>query len=223
MPRAIIPRGNLTVTAALGMLMAGLLSACGLFGTTGEGPLTSETRPVTGFRRIDASNGIGVTVRFGATTSVEVSAQSNILPIIASTVEGDTLKLRSTSGFTTSAGVGVTVVVPALSAVTLSGGSQGVIEGFAADSLTIALDGGASLTASGTASTITLTASGGAVARLDALTAETVNIQASGGANATVRASREVVGSASGGAHVTVLGDAILNVEASGGASVSRD
>ena len=217
-------RGPLSTALALAgtCLLVASVSACSLMGRAGEGPLTSESRPVTGFTRVDASNGIGVTVRIGSENSVEVSAQANILPIIATTVDGDTLKIRSTEGFNTPSGVGVTVVISALAGLTLSGGSRGVIENLATDQVEIALDGGANLTATGTATAITLACSGGAGADLRALASERVSIQASGGANATVRASAEVTGSASGGASITVLGDAVLNVETSGGASVTR-
>ena len=163
-----------------------------------------------------------MTVRIGSTASVEVSGQGNILSIIATDVEGDTLKVRSTEAFRTSTGVGVTVVTPTLAGITLSGGSQGVIEGLNVDRLEIHLNGGAGLTASGTANSITLSCNGGAAAGLEGLAAQTVNIDANGGASATVRASTEVVGSANGGARVTVLGDATLNVETSGGATVTR-
>ena len=212
-----VPQGLVSI-----FLTAGLLSACGLFGRAGEGPITSETRSVAAFTRVDVNNGIGVTVRIGPAASVEVSGQANILPIIATDVEGDTLKVHSTEGFRTSAGVGVTVVTPGLASITLSGGSQGVIEGLSVDRLEIHLDGGAGLTATGTATSITLSCSGGSTAGLDGLAAQTVNIDANGGASATVRASTEVVGSANGGARLTVLGDATLNVETSGGATVTR-
>lgn len=200
MHRSVERLGSLVAAGPLALLLAVAVSACGLIGRAGEGPLTSETRPVTGLSRVDASNGIGVTVQIGQTTSVEVSAQANILPIIATTVEGGTLKIRSTEGFSASAGVGVTVVMPVLDAITLSGGSQGVVEGITADRFEITMDGGANLTASGRATTITLRVSGGAVARLESLTAQTVNLQVSGGANVTVRASAEVAGTADGGA-----------------------
>ncbi len=213
---------SVAVAFAAIFLLVATLSACGLVGRQGEGPVTIESRQVTGFTRVDASNGIGVTVRIGETTSVEVSAQANILPIIATELVGNTLTIRSTEAFSGSSGVGVTVVMPAIAGITLSGGSQGVIEGIDAERFEIALDGGAALTATGTATAITLRCSGGSRANLDGLVAETVKVQASGGANATVRASVEVAGSAEGGAHVTVLGDAILNVETSGGASVTR-
>lgn len=205
------------------LLSAAVLTACGLIGRTGEGPITTEARPVVaGFTRVDVTNGIGVTVRIGPTASVEVSGQANILAIIATTVEGDTLRIHSTEGYTSSTGVGVTVVTPTLAGITLSGGTQGVFEGLNVDRLEIALNGGAGLTATGTAASITLSCNGGSTAGLEALASERVTIDANGGANATVRASTEVVGSASGGARVTVFGDATLNVETSGGASVTR-
>jgi hypothetical protein len=206
----------------ISILLAVMISGCGLLGRTGEGPTTSETRDAIGFTRVEAGNGIRVTLRIGPETSVEVSAQANILPIIATEVDDGTLRIRSTEGFTTSAGVSVTVLLPTLDTLSLSGGSQGVLEGVDAGQLGVELSGGAVLTASGSATALTLTSSGGSIARLDGMQTETVRADISGGSNATVRASVEVAGSASGGAHLTVLGDATLNVETSGGASVSR-
>ncbi len=208
--------------AAVFILLAAILAGCGLIGRSGEGPLTTEPRDVTGFTRVEAGNGTGVTVRIGTQTSVQVSAQANILPIIATDVTNGTLRIHSTEGFTTSAGVSVTVVMPTIDGVSLSGGSQGVLEGVDAGHLEIDLSGGAVLTASGAATALTLDAGGGSIARLDALETDTVTVRITGASNGTVRAVVEVAGSASGGAHLTVLGEAVLNVETSGGASVTR-
>jgi hypothetical protein len=56
--------------------------------------------------------GRGVTVRMGPATSLEVRAQENNLPIIATGVEGDTRRIRSTRSYTASEGVEATVVTP---------------------------------------------------------------------------------------------------------------
>jgi Putative auto-transporter adhesin, head GIN domain len=187
----------------------------------GQGPVTTETRQVGAFARVEVSAGIGVNATIGQTPSVQVTAQQNILPIIATEVQGETLKIHSTQGYTTSQGVTVTIVNPTLEGFTASGGSQGQATGLADQSLDVALSGGAGLTATGTVTTVSLIASGGAHAELGGLAALTVALDMSGGASATVRAANEVTGTASGGAHVTVVGGAKLNVLTSGGASVS--
>jgi hypothetical protein len=204
------------------MVLAGL-AGCGSSSVTGKGPVQTETRKADAFTRIEVSGGIGVTVRIDPTNALEVSAQENILPIIATDVEGDTLRIRSTESYSTSEGVEVAVATPALVGIWMSGGSQGRIEGLDAERLDIELSGGAGVTATGTATSVALNMTGGSRASLENLTATTITLDLSGGATATVQASDRVSGSASGGSRASVLGDAQLNVEVSGGGEVTRD
>lgn len=204
------------------MMLAGLVG-CGSSRVTGEGPVQSETRKADAFTRIEVSGGIGVRVRMGPTHAIEVSAQENILPVIATDVEGDTLRIRSTESYNTSEGVEVAVATPALVGISMSGGSHGRIEGLDAERLDIELSGGAGVTATGTATSVALNMTGGSRASLENLTATTITLDLSGGATATVHASNRVSGSASGGSRASVLGDAQLNVEVSGGGEVTRD
>jgi hypothetical protein len=225
---AVLVAGNkrtmtpVPVAVVATMVLAGL-AGCGSSRVTGEGPVQSETRNADPFTRIEVSGGISVTVRIGPTQALEVSAQENILPVIATDVEGDTLRIRSTESYSTSEGVEVAVATPALVGISMSGGSRGRIEGLDAERLDIGLSGGAGLTATGTATSVALNMTGGSRASLENLTASTITLDLSGGTTATVQASDRVSGSASGGSRVSVLGDAQLNVEVSGGGEVRRD
>jgi hypothetical protein len=191
--------------------------------TRGEGPVMSESRDVDTFTRIEVSGGIsGVSVQIGQSPSLEVRAQENILPLISTEVGDDTLVVTGTTqSFTSSQGIEVVVVTPTLSEISMSGGSQGQLEGVDAAALNIELDGGSQLTVMGTAGTVGLEATGGSRANLEDLSAETVTLDVSGGSNATVQASDAVNGSASGESQVTVFGEAQVNVEVSSGAEVA--
>jgi hypothetical protein len=217
--RTMMPVPVVVVTA---IALAGL-AGCGSSGVTGKGPVQTETRKAGAFTRIGVSGGIGVTVRIDPTQALEVSAQENILPVIATDVEGDTLRIRSTESYSTSEGVEVAVSTPALLGISMSGGSQGRIEGLDAERLDIELNGGAGVTATGSATSVGLNMTGGSRASLENLMATTITLDLSGGATATVHASDRVSGSASGGSRTSVLGDAQLDVEVSGGAEVTRD
>ena len=214
--------------ATIALTVTLVLSACGgLFGRGGEGPVTSETRSVTPFTRVDVNNGILLTIRIdpglriGATQPVEVSAQQNLLSIIKTEVLGDTLRIQSSEGFQTSERVEITIVTSTLQGVTLSGGSNGTVEGLDADQFQISLSGGSVLTAGGQADSVVVSASGGSRTELDGLTARTATVDASGGSRVNLRATDTVTGSASGGSHVSVAGGATLNVTSSGGAEVT--
>ena len=213
-------RTGLLATTAF-VVVGAMAAGCSLTtGTSGDGPTSTESRTTDAFSRVETGFGIGVTVTIGPAQSVEVHAQSNILPIISTKVEGGTLHIDATKEFSTTEAVEVVVVTPTLDGISLGGGSQGRVTGLDADALDISLSGGSGLTATGSASDVMLGSSGGSEAHLVDLSADTVSLELSGGASAEVNASTEVNGSASGGAHATVRGPAQLNVALSGGAEV---
>jgi hypothetical protein len=217
-------KGHGSLAAAAILAVAVLATGCsGLIGTRGDGPITAETRQAEAFTRIEAGFGIAVTVTIGPAQPLEVHAQANILPIIATDVQGGTLLIRGTREFNTAVPVEVAIVTPTLDAISLSGGSHGHVAGLAADRLEIQLSGGADLAASGSAADVELTSSGGSQAHLSDLSTQTVSLELSGGATAAVNASDQVKGSAAGGSHASVRGAATLNVTSSGGAEVTHE
>jgi hypothetical protein len=200
------------------MVLIAALAGC----IQGQGPVTSERRDVAAFTRIEATAGIRVVVRIGPSEAVEVTAQENLLPVIATDLRGDTLSIEASEDFTTLEPVTVTIVVPALDGITLSGGSQAVIDGLDAESLELRIRGGAQVTAAGSVGSLTLHADGGATASLEDLSVRVATVSIDGGATATLTASDDVTGTAAGGSRLTVLGDAVLSVEESGGSVVAR-
>lgn len=184
--------------------------------------MVTDARQAAAFTKVEVGDGIGVTVTVGPAQSVTISAQQNLLTVIATDVDAGTLKIKGRSPYTTDAGLSVRIVTPALDGIVLSGGSQGRAEGLNAAAFVVQLSGGAVLSASGTATAVTLMASGGSRALLEALAARTATVDASGGSTVNIQASETVTGSAAGGSHVTVTGGAKVDINTSGGSSVSK-
>ena len=220
---AFAPSGPLTFLGVAAVVALSIsVTACGLVGTRGEGAVTTETRQTSDFSSIESGGGIHVSVGIGPESSLEVSAQSNILPLIVTEVVDDTLQIRSSEGYTTSERVDVTLTTPQLEGILLSGGSRGDVDGLAADAFDAQLSGGSVLTASGWATTMVLGVSGGSVGQLDRLTATTISVDLSGGSRVEVRATDEVNGSASGGSRVSVAGGVDVSINTSGGSQVEQ-
>ena len=215
--------GPLTRVLIGSIAVAILAAACGVARTNGTGPVESETRATQPFTKIEAGNGIGVSVRIGPAPAVEVRAQHSLLPIIATDIEGDTLRIRGTMEFSASTAPQVVVVTPNLEGISLSGGSQGTVEGLSDEAIGIELSGGAGLTATGTAQKVALEGTGGSVASLQDLAAGTVVVELSGGAIANLNATDEVLGEVSGGARAVVAGPARVDVTSSGGGEVRHE
>jgi len=222
-PGWLAARRHLAIALVVAAIAATAVAGCNsITGRTGTGAVKTETRQAAPFSKIDAGYGIHVAIGIGAAKPLEVRAQENILPIIETEVQGDTLRIRGSSEFNSSTVVEVTIVTPTLTSVSLGGGSSAQVTGIAADRLEVTVGGGGSITATGTVGALSLTMTGGSDAMLADLAAKTVGIELSGGSTAALRASDEVSGSASGGSHATVAGDARLNVQSSGGAEVTR-
>ncbi len=216
------PRARARALALTALTAAVALSAgCGVNLTRGEGAVTSETRDVGDFSRIEAGAGTTVSLRIEPTATLEVRAQENIVPIIVTDVANGTLRIHSSQGYTTNEPVEVVVTTPQLDGIAFSGGTHGTVDGLASDVMDIELSGGSELAATGTASTITLEMSGGSSADLEGLSAGTISVDLSGGGDATVTASDRVQGSAAGGTRLTVLGGAQLSVDTSSDAQVT--
>jgi hypothetical protein len=209
-------------SVAVTLLLAGGLAACEI-AKQGEGPVTSETRQTEAFTQIDVTGGIGITLRIGSPQPIEVRAQANLLPIIATEVEGGTLRIHAKENFRATERIQVVIQVPSLEAAKMGGGSTGQVDGLAGESFALDLSGGSVMTATGTASSIALVESGGSRASLHDLAAKTVVLNISGGSIATIQASGSVTGSAAGGSRATVRGAATMSVQATGGSTVSHE
>jgi hypothetical protein len=198
-------------------VLVGALAGC----VQGQGPMTSETREVGSFSRIEATAGIRVEVRIGPAQGVEVTAQESLLPVISTEVRGDTLSVEASEDYTTVEPVTVTVVVPALDGITLSGGSRATID-LDAERIEIRIRGGAHITAAGSVDSLALDANGGATASLEDLSVRFATVSMEGGATATLTVADDVSGTASGGSRLTIIGDADVSVDESGGSVVGR-
>jgi hypothetical protein len=205
-------------------LLTGLLVGCTTMvfnGVTGEGPLADEPREVSAFSAVEAGGGVRVDLAIGDTQSVVVRTNENLLPVIETEVVGGRLVISGRESYSAPQGVRVTIVVPELTGITLSGGATGQVDGLDASQLAVELSGGAQLAASGTAASLRLEASGGAGAHLDGLHLADADVSLSGGSQAQLHASGRVAGDCSGGSQLDVAGGGAVDVETSGGSRVN--
>lgn len=187
----------------------------------GQGSVTSEDRTSGEFQHLSVGGGLRVEVTSGSPVSVKLTAQANLLPLITTGVSGGQLIVNvKAPGVSTSQPMTLTVVVPDLRSVTLSGGANGTLAA-TVDSLALDVSGGALLEATGRARSLALTASSGAQAKLAGLVADTATVAASGGCQAELNVTSTLSGSATGGATIRLAHPpATLDVTTSGGGSV---
>lgn len=133
------------------MLLGGLLAVagCGLFGGSGDrtivgsGQIAAEARPVSGFDAVALLGSGEVSLTQGATESLVIEADDNLLPLIISTVRGTTLALGFDRAnwrdvIQPSQPIRYTLTVRDLSAIDLSG--SGLIAGQSVETERLAIN-----------------------------------------------------------------------------------
>lgn len=142
----------------------------------GEGLAVSEQRNVAPFSAIDLNIDADMTVTAGATQSLEVGAQENILAVISTEVAGNVLDVTSTECFSTSEGVSLEATIPSLQQVTTGASGSVNGSGFSVPGLELVTEGSGAITITDT------TVSGTATVR----TAASGNIELTGSAGQLV-------------------------------------
>jgi len=224
LPRA--PRGALARLAVLAAATALAAGAC-------VGPLApptpipaasdskTETRALQSFTSLSVDGPLNIVVSAGTTQTVEVVAPSNIVTLVRTDVAGNELDVKvAAPGFTSTKPVTVRITSPNLTSVSLAGGATGTIEAMG-QVLAVSVSGGATLRGIGTVVQLSVTVLGNSTAELGDLSADAVAISVAGGAKATIKAIKQLTGTADGGAVVTlVVAPVAQSVTVTGGAKV---
>jgi hypothetical protein len=198
----------------LALLVLGVLTACSVTFdaphiVAGSGERASETRTVGSFSAIELAGSADVDVSFGETQSVVVETDDNLLELIETVVQGDTLFIRHkpNTSTTTRLGVHVTIVMASLESVTVAGSGNVTIEGLDEDRVTFNLPGSGMITARGTAKTVDATLSGSGNIQCGDLEAENADVHINGSGNVTVYASQSLTAAISGSGNVQYRGN----------------
>jgi predicted small secreted protein len=205
-----------------------LLSACNFTLANGSGKVISQTRQVSGFSKVSMS-GIGqLIISQGSTESLTIDAEDNILPLITTTVVGDTLNIdlkndNFQDNVIPTKPIVYHLAVKTLDGIQISGAGSVDAANLTSDNLAISSSGAGSMRLRTiTAQSITSEISGvGGVDLSGKVTSQSINISGSGSYNAPDLESQtaNVVISGAGGA--TVWAKTSLDVTISGAGSVN--
>jgi hypothetical protein len=113
---------------ALFVLLFGTSSCLDEMFIDGNGISRTETRNAEGFDEITSNGDFTITVMPGNSYSVEITAESNLLPYITTNVDGRTLKIRTTGihSLRQNEPIEIFITTPVLNGLSLSG--SGLIE-----------------------------------------------------------------------------------------------
>src|SRR4051812_42849883 len=154
----------------------------------GSGVEAVQTRQVGAFHAVDLTGANVVTIAVGHPRSVHVRGDANLLDHVTTRVERGVLVIGTTGSFTAKGSMHVTVSVPALDALTLSGSGVLVADGLRAQRLAVRLPGAGILRVSGSIARLDATLDGSGDAQLADLVARDVRASLGGTGRMTVTA-----------------------------------
>ena len=133
-------------------LMIILLSVTACSITKGSGQVTTETRQVAGFTKVELSGTGELTIEKTATESLTISAEDNMLPLLTSEVSGDTLVLgtKPNAEIVPSKPITYSLTVKDLTGLSVSGSGSVRASDLATTSLSTKISGSGTITPSGT-------------------------------------------------------------------------
>jgi Putative auto-transporter adhesin, head GIN domain len=167
-------------------------------GVQGSGVAATETRDLPPFSSVELAGSNIVTIR-GGEQSVVVRADDNLVDRVTTAVRDGSLVIGNIPGsYTAKSPMSVTVSVPSLDALTLTGSGVVTVTDIQASSLTVRLPGSGVLRASGAATELDVTLGGSGDAQLEQLVAGDVRAVVSGSGRIVLTATESLDASVPG-------------------------
>ena len=112
----------------------------------GSGNVVSQIKPLEGFTRVNVGNAFHVEIKESTQFSVSISADDNVIDLVETEKEGDTLRIGLETGDYSEVTLKARITMPELLGVMLNGASRATLEGFSsANDLSISLSGSSAL------------------------------------------------------------------------------
>ena len=188
----------------------------------GSGQRQRQKREIGSFTSISTEGAYQIEVVSQQTLGLEIEADDNILPLIATDVSGGVLRIKSTRGFSVKRPVIVKITTPDFQAISASGAGTVEVSGLKNDKFEIDSNGAPTIKVSGETGTVDIEANG--AGRIDAhkLRASKGSVEANGVAKIEVNASEELNITVSGPSSVVYSGDPKVNKKVHGPGTIER-
>ena len=189
--------------------------------------LRSESRAVSGFTGIDIGGAISADVRVGGGYEVTVEARADVLPMIKTEVKNNILYVHTEHNngklfnWKKRGPVKVTISLPELNDLDVSGASSMTVAGVNSDRLKIDLSGASTLSIDGNARSVDIDLSGASNLKALNLMTDTAMMDLSGASSAKISVASELSADASGASSVCYSGSPKVTKDTSGASSIS--
>ncbi|MEI7769163.1 MAG: DUF2807 domain-containing protein [Chloroflexales bacterium] len=214
----------------IALLLGLLLSGCGsaMLGhdpgalVEGSGPVIREERPVSGVSAVEFGAFGNLEIIQGDEEGLTLQAQGDILPMIASEVDGDTLRIYAKGNVSPKLGIQMRLKVRSLRSIMAGGSGNITVMGLSGDTLSVRVIGANAVTVAGSVREQTVSLTGAGTYDGGALESQRATVTIDGFADALVRVSEQLRTSISGPGTVEYFGEPRLIDDNTGLGQVMR-
>jgi len=192
---------TILLVAALSML-----AGCSQSETTGDGTIQTESRSIADFSAINVSGAYQIKWVAG-NPSMTITADQNLLPLITTSVEGNTLQISGKMKLKATKGISMTIASSALADVHLSGPTELVINNLSVTDLKIESSGVSSLNVDGSVNNLDANLSGESKLNAKSLQTKNAKLSISGMSIADISATDALDATVSGASTLTYSGN----------------
>jgi hypothetical protein len=197
-----------------------------IFPLVGSGNIRTQEMNYDAFTAVSVGSGFKVEITQSPLYNVTIAADDNLFDAIQVSKTNDRLIIGLLPGRVVKSGtLNATITMPDLDEVTLSGGSQGTLQGFlSTHDFVLDLSGGSRIhKLKGSANDLFISASGGSQLNLFHFMVHNATVNLSGGSRATINLDGRLDATLSGGSQLYYYGDPTLgDIVATGGSTVSQ-
>jgi Putative auto-transporter adhesin, head GIN domain len=214
--------------ATVSVLVLSSISGCAFRGGSfsaieGSGVSKTETRKVDSFSEIDVGNALRLQVQIGDKTTLEITGDDNLVPLVKTKVNGDKLEIGFDGSYSSKMGISVKVTTPKLTALSGSGASSLTASDLQGSKFKLSLSGASNATLTGKVDALEVECSGASRLIAKDLPVKTAKVEASGASHVEVAASEQLEAKASGASSIGYVGKPKeVSPQASGASSVKE-
>lgn len=187
----------------------------------GDGQLKTLSRELDNFDTIINNTAATISIVKGEKATVEITADSNIIPLIETRTRRDTLQINATNNYATENDIAIKISIPTIYKVTNHGSGDISITDYQLEKLILLITGSGTVTATGSAKKVNLELEGSGELDLSKLEADEATINLVGSGDIKLIANKTITVSGNGAGEIYVMGNPkIRNVSLSGAIDV---
>ncbi|MCB1827147.1 MAG: DUF2807 domain-containing protein [Coxiellaceae bacterium] len=186
-----------------------LMVSCSSDNVSGNGKSVTKSRQVASFTKVQVSGAYRIVIHQASASSVKITTDSNIEPLVVTNVKGDTLRIHNKKGvgFSLNRPVLVELSVKELKQLSLSGANEIVATGLNDDKLDMNTNGSAQGSVAGKIDKFKLQVSGSATIDASQLVSKKVSVRLTGSGQVKVNATDSLESHITGSGTVIYSGD----------------